>query len=427
MIKILIPNSNIQERKYIINVIFNDFLGLSYKINIGKSDDYEIVLSNNNKLIIEDSFFSLHNSDLSYLTLKNIPKDILFTENKFTTENNIPVIYGSSKLKISGNKIICGIDIFASSFFMLTRWEEYANKKRDEHNRFSAFNSLSYKHNFLHRPIINEYVEMFWNMLEYLSCKEKRKERNFKINFTHDIDYLLKGKLRWTYNILKSFNFRLLFKNIKSVFYNKDPFDNFAFFMDISEKNNTKSHFYFMADKNGFATRYYIDNKHFSSIINNIKQRKHIIGFHPGYKTYNNSEIWNKEKKLIEKKTNCKVTKGRQHFLRCDITKTLNIWSSANMQYDSTLGYSKKEGYRCGTGDEFYVFDFINQKQLKIKEQPLIIMDETLYSKNTITESEKIIKNYINISKKYKMSLTILFHNSMMTEEIKTSYLELFT
>lgn len=67
----------------------------------------------------------------------------------------ITIIYGEDKLIIDRNSktIVCGIDIFASSFFMLTRWEEYVNKKRDNHNRFPASESLAYKFGFLNRPI----------------------------------------------------------------------------------------------------------------------------------------------------------------------------------------------------------------------------------------------------------------------------------
>ena len=63
----------------------------------------------------------------------NIPEKVRFFKNEFLAEKDIPVIYGDNELKISENKIICGINIFASSFFMLTHWEELVNKKRDKH------------------------------------------------------------------------------------------------------------------------------------------------------------------------------------------------------------------------------------------------------------------------------------------------------
>ncbi len=41
---IKIPNNNIPERRYIIDILFNEFLGLKYAIEVGLSD-YEITLS----------------------------------------------------------------------------------------------------------------------------------------------------------------------------------------------------------------------------------------------------------------------------------------------------------------------------------------------------------------------------------------------
>ena len=128
MIKLKIPNNNLNERKYILDIIFNEFLGLEYKIETG-SKNYEILLENNKKLIIKDTFFNKYSKDLEYLKLENIPKKIE------------------------------ELDIFAASFFMLTRWEEYVNKNRDIHDRFPATESLAYKQGFLDRPVVNEYVE----------------------------------------------------------------------------------------------------------------------------------------------------------------------------------------------------------------------------------------------------------------------------
>ena len=175
MIKINIPNNNINERKYIMDIIFGEFLGLEYEIVFSSEflvfSDWEIELENGNKLIFEDHFFNKFPNDLEYLKLENIPNTIkhqLKTKNQYIPENDIPIIYGSNKLETSNQKpktITCGIDIFASSFFMLTRWEEYVNKNRDNHDRFPVYESLAFKNKFLGRPIVNEYVEMLKNIL----------------------------------------------------------------------------------------------------------------------------------------------------------------------------------------------------------------------------------------------------------------------
>jgi len=244
MLFIKIPNNHIPERKYIINIIFDEFLGLKYNINVkGEARNYEIILENGKKMIIRDSFFSNYEDGLDYLDRNNIPEKLSFLKNQFIVEKDIPVIYGDDEFKIKENEIFCGIDIFASSFFMLTRWEEYANKIRDIHNRFPGTASLAYKYNFLNRPIVNEYVEILWNMLKYLRCNQKRKERKYELVLTHDVDNLYRWK-SWKQifritggDILKRRNLNLALSRIRK--YEKirqgkikDPYDTFDYLMD---------------------------------------------------------------------------------------------------------------------------------------------------------------------------------------------------
>ena len=144
MIKIKIPNNNIKEREYIIDIIFGEFLGLSYQLIIDngelKINDWIIELENGNSLIVKDYFFNKYPKDLEYLNIDNIPQKIEFAKNEFTPEDDVPVIYGSNlpitNTPITNNQsLTTNIDLFASSFFMLTRWEEYVIKSKDNHGR----------------------------------------------------------------------------------------------------------------------------------------------------------------------------------------------------------------------------------------------------------------------------------------------------
>ena len=202
MIKITIPRNNINERKYILDIFFNELLGLEYELEFSSAEleIYDIELTNGNRLIFEDHFFNNFPQNMEYLKLKNIPSTINYqskTKNKYILENDIPIIYGTSNLKFQTSNfktLTCAIDIFASSFFMLTRWEEYVNKNKDTHNRFPATESLSHKQGFLDRPIVNEYVEMLKNMLLELGLDQKPKTRNHQLYLTHDVDELYMWK-----------------------------------------------------------------------------------------------------------------------------------------------------------------------------------------------------------------------------------------
>ena len=189
MITIYVPDKFVPERTYILDICFGYFLGLRYEIKVVTEQcDYIIDINNDKQLLIRDHFFSHFEDGLSYLRQESIPDRTIFSHNPFAPETDIPVIYGNEEMEVSQDKIICGLDIFASSFFMLTRWEEYADASRDNYDRFPASASLALKCGFLHRPVVNEYVEMLWSMLLHLGCNQERKVWKYRLTLTHDID-----------------------------------------------------------------------------------------------------------------------------------------------------------------------------------------------------------------------------------------------
>lgn len=93
----------------------------------------------------------------------------------------MPVLFGTGDLEMRDDSIICGSDLFAGAFFMLTRWEEHVVKERDVHGRFCSSNSLASRFGFLNRAIVNEYIEYLWNMIYYLDSTAKRKNIHLRL------------------------------------------------------------------------------------------------------------------------------------------------------------------------------------------------------------------------------------------------------
>ncbi len=423
--KIIIPNKHTNEIEYCVKIIFDTFFRLHYSVEKTHTDCFTILLPNKNKLIISDTFFSTFDSINAYLHENNIPKQIIFAQNRFAPEADIPIIYGTDKLKIEENDGIktmyCGIDIFASVFFMLTRWEEYANKTRDLHKRFPATASLAYKNDFLNRPVVNEYIEMLWSMLQFLGYHETRKETKFELVPTHDLDQIYH---RFSPRVLKEdFIIKGVFAPFKRLLYyakKYNPYNTYDWLMDISEKAGVKSRFYFMTSgKHKNDNDYLLHDEKVVNIIKTIQKRKHIIGFHPGYDAFNANEEWKRQKDCFGK-IGIDVNEGRQHFLRFEVPQTWQIWNANQMLIDSSLGYAEVPGFRCGTGNEYPVFDFLKRETLNVQERPLIFMDATFtgrkynrYNSEDVEEQFSILKK---LCKKYNMPFTFLFHNTAFDE-----------
>ena len=137
------------------------------------------------------------------------------------------------------------------------------------------------------------------------------------------------------------------------------------------------------------------------------------MGFHPSLLSYNDPEMFRKERTQLESDLGARVVEGRQHALRFKLPDTWNIWEKEGMAVDSTMGYSAQEGFRCGTGNIFTIFDVVNRNALNLQEMPLVLMDTTLnVNRKLDTEkSKKIISKYLDLAKRYDMPITLLFHN----------------
>lgn len=413
---IQIPNNNIPERTYAVRILFQHFLGLD--VEIQSMEITKTIVSWSNKQIVFDDCLWSHNDCLEYLNEENLPK-VFYDTNKFVLEKDIPVIYGTSKLDCQADSIYCGIDVFASIFFMLTRWEEYIVKERDEYKRFIGKNSIAFKHGFLNRPVVNEYVEFVWNMLTSLGFEGPRKKRLFQIVLTHDVDdpfmrLRIARVSKYIFQSVCKLQFQEALGYLPDL--SKDPYNSYDFLMDISESLNIKSHFYFMSShwhimerkKSPYLTR------RLKSVVSRIEDRGHIIGFHPGYFSVDSLENWIEEKEWAESFLQRQLKEGRQHYLRFIMPETFSFWERNSMDIDSSLSYHDEDGFRCGTGDIYPVFNFLTRNCYHLCERPLILMDATVssYKHCSMNEIVRIMNYYLSIGKRYQMPITFLFHNS---------------
>ncbi|QCS49048.1 hypothetical protein FEK30_06145 [Picosynechococcus sp. PCC 11901] len=457
MIFIQIPSTYEAERRYILSVMFGEFLGLDIQIQLSDRQDTRISINDDSRtLVVADGLFSTPPNQ--WLKSASLPKqplpmwDISKVGLSTTTVSpEIPVIYGNEPnnldfFQYSGNKINLGLDIFGSAFFMLTRYEEVVKSERDKHDRFPATASLAYQENFLHRPIINEYLEILWACLKYLWPRLKRKSRNFQIHLTHDVDssfrFAFTGILslarQCAGDLLKRRQPTLMLNNISNWLVVKkgnleaDPHNTFDYIMDISEQNNIKSAFYFITDHPAGKIDGIYDIRHplIKELLQKIHRREHEIGLHTSYNTYQNSKQTKNEFQILREVCESQsieqnIWGGRQHFLRWETPTTFQNWEHAGLDYDTTLSYADIAGFRCGTCYEYPTFNLITRQALKLRERPLIIMECTVLDKRYMNLSDDLAFNamveYKRNCQLFNGKLVILWHNTRFLEPSEVS------
>ena len=462
VLKILIPETYIPERQYIIDTIISCYLGLNYKLEIGGTGDVCITLENDvsgRKIHLADYLFNSKEKNL--LKEKSLPVQPLERWNAINssfeeglTSNSLPIIYGrcpgDQLLSVKNNEnLFLDLDIFGSAFFMLTRYEELIKPDRDKHGRFPASASLAYQEGFLDRPIIDEYVEILWNCMKYLWPGLERKNRQFQMVLSHDVDApyryaflpfsgIMKtcaGDIAKRKNLSMALNRYENWRVVRKGSLEKDPNNRFDLIMDKSELYNLKSVFFFQASgAAGGAGNYYIHHPLIKSLIKQIAVRGHEIGLHPGFNSFYNPEQVKKDTALLKGICNSIGVEqatwgGRQHYLQWKVPHTWQSYEDAGLDYDSSLSYADHVGFRCGTCREYPVFNLLTRCKLNLVEKPLIVMEGSLLNEDYMGLPHNAafgeITKLIDRCKKYAGNFTLLWHNSsLVSEEDRELYLK---
>lgn len=404
MLSIHIPQNFEPERRYIIDVLFGEFLGLEYTIESRDAQEYELHIDEK-ILKIKDAFFGVYDD---YLQKEAIPQTVEFLD-------GLPVIYGENKI----GENYCGLDIFGSAFFMLSRFEEYVIKMRDVFGRFPSSEALAVRCGFEKKAVVEGYVELLWNLLVESGFKGERKKRTFRVVYTHDIDHLRFWKsfgffaARVQKCLFKYRNLPQALREIRDYLsvkcgIKKDPYDTFDRLMDGSEKSGGKSIFYFLAGKNHELDADF-DTNDLKPVIEKIKKRGHTVAIHPSFLSFDEGEILKNEIAFFDEK----IEDSRQHYLRFEIPLTWQILDAAGIKRDSSLGFSDRVGFRCGCCTPFPVFDFINKRPLNLRESPLIMMDTALLRESHSPQEAKALLESLKAEvRKYNGEFVILWHNS---------------
>lgn len=446
MLHVCLPADNIPERQYSLKVLLTDFLAIPLQFETDETrKDYCLLLDNANQLIIEDHFFKYYPEDKAYLNLTAIPEQIQhWSAEHSPLKESLPLIFGRPFIEVQEKDnqqiLTCGADIVASTFFMLSRWEEYVSKECDEHDRFPAEASLACRMRFLKQPVVDQYAECLRQMLRMLGYNSLEAAPPAKLLLTHDIDDLL----CWPGNMakLRAMAKALLVERSFSTFNkyvghflkgrqtsSKDPYDTFDYLMDVAENHHTQAHFFFMANEpSHFDRGYNIEDAFVGDTLAKINQRGHVIGIHPAYNSDSDARCWHNSYERLSAASPQEVICGRQHYLRFKVPDTWQFYEDHALHWDSTMAYPEASGFRCGTAHEFPVFNILTRQALKLRERPLIVMDATYayYDNRPIREACADAQSLKQAVDRYGGNFVVLWHNSSFYGPLWQSYKAMF-
>lgn len=318
-------------------------------------------------------------------------------------------------------------DLFAMTFYSISRYEEYLNFEKDSFGRFSAKGSLAYKNEFLHLPLVNLWAQKLGKLLllKYPTLTISPKKYSFFP--TYDIDhawaYLHKGLLRTVGSSIKDI-IRIDLRNLKNralILANskKDPYFTFNYLGDLRRKYNLKPiYFFLLANWGKYDMNNSLKSKSLENLIREISNN-YSVGIHPSYRSNIDTHLIQIEKERLEKITGQPISKSRQHFLILKFPETYRQLIKSGIREDYTMGYASEIGFRASIANSFYWYDLENESPTNLLIHPFQVMDVTLnqYLKLNPEDVFEAVSPIIENCKLVGGTFTTLWHNSSLTEE----------
>jgi hypothetical protein len=397
---------------YIAGILIGDILGLSWEMTTDKRKLGKHPVINYSIEKIAGSF-------------KITPDKFLFEKGISSRETNIIEWKGLPAFFLTDSDSDIPFDIFAASFFLVSRYEEYLEYQPDEHGRFKASSSLAYKNGFLGIPVVDLWAKEMAKALlgKFQSLTFKRNVYNALLTVDTDEPFAYTGK--GLFRTLGGFIKDLTSKNgavanrYRTVAKGeKDPYEVFDYIKGNIEKYNAETRFfipvgnYSRYDKNPSWT-----NDEYRQLILSLSH-KYPVGLHPSYNSAEVASLIRRETVRINSILKWEIASSRFHFLRLLIPRSYHALLGAGIVEDYSMGYPDEPGFRAGIARPFYFYDISSERQTNLKVIPFQVMDGTLYKyKNLNPEASKeLILKLITETRKVGGLFVSIWHNTSLLD-----------
>ncbi len=328
-------------------------------------------------------------------------------------------------------------DLFAATFFLLSRYEEYLPHEKDKYGRYAHENSLAFKENFLHVPLINIWLQDF---------KEKLKQKfpvltthNSQLTFlpTYDIDegFCYKNKPWWKTwgGYCRSF---LTGKFLEVMERNKvlrgeqeDPYDSLPRIKDLHRNYHylDATIFFLVAEKNGrYDKNISPFNKEWKERVNNFFEKEPewtkipqpflYAGLHPSWQSGDRPRLIKKEMDLLEYEIGVEVHGSRQHFIRFSLPHTFRQLLEAGIHSDYSMGYGSINGFRASVASSFYWYDLEKEEMTNLELFPFCYMDANSFFEQKFSTQQALTEmmKYFEIIKSVNGMMITIWHNTFL-------------
>jgi hypothetical protein len=316
-------------------------------------------------------------------------------------------------------------DLFAASFWLLSRYEEYQSFTADKHGRFPSSKSLMQQSGLLEVPLVNLWLNHLLTKLTSVFPGFRPGSPVYTFIPTFDIDsawaFRHKPFLRQLGGVVRS----LLTGRTKSFIHRirvllhleKDPFDTYPLIRSIHDRVEKPIFFMLVGARGRYNKNANPRNLQFRWLVYDLA-RFGRVALHPSYHAGDSARMLLSEKEVLERITGQPVSMSRQHFLRFRLPGTYRRLLNTGIQQDFSMGFADRPGFRAGACSPFRFYDLEKEESTPLQVYPVTVMDGTLrdYMNLTPKEATRIITHLSRVVRDLGGTFISLWHNESLGE-----------
>ncbi|MBA7562521.1 hypothetical protein ES708_04173 [subsurface metagenome] len=308
-----------------------------------------------------------------------------------------------------------------------------------------------------YEPAVSFHFNLIENAIRYvyaqiseplLSIPRWPDSAPFAVFLSHDVDVVRKWtKKRAAYELMLGLRDLLKFKGgkiaetISSIWdatKGRDPYWQFDELLFMENGSGFKTTWFFAPfggiynnRDNTFDPVYHRSPAEITSMIRRIIEQGGELALHGTRGSFLDGKVLKKQLESFESRLGFKLFGVRHHYLMFRHGKTLESSAEIGMQYDSTLGFSDRSGFRNGMASPFFPFPSDHPAGAMV-EIPLNFMDTVFVHDNDNPESvmKKVTETYLYAKAARGMFSSLVHPENMDSSEIpglKAFYRSLLT
>lgn len=329
-------------------------------------------------------------------------------------------------------------DIFAASFYLLSRYEEYYPHEKDQHGRYAHTNSLAFREGFLNQPLVNIWMEDLKKALASKFPGLRFRRKNFKCILSYDIDLAYSYKHKGVKRTLGGFARSAMkgkWQEVKDRWLvirgkKRDPFDCFEWLDALHLYCRLKPYYFFLVAKKqvGYDKNTPLEVQAFRELIE-YYATSYKAGLHPSWQSGDNADLLDGELEWIESVADKAIIHSRQHYIRFTLPQTFRRLVDVGIQKEFSMGYATTNGFRASACSSFFWYDLEQELSTSLLLYPFCFMDSNSHYRLQHSPEQaytELIHYYEQVKKLNGMLITVWHNSTLGTDPAFKGWREMF-